>query len=73
MAHAGVNALFVFLAVALLALSGFTLLRIRQRPGVPSESAYVAAPRTPPQLAELDEPPEPQDDGAGAVGKGSST
>jgi MFS family permease len=59
MAHAGANALFVFLAVTLLALSGFTLLRMRQSPGVESESAYVPARRAPPILPELDEPPAP--------------
>jgi len=59
MAHTGVNALFVFLAVTLLALSGFTLLRIRQRAGVESESAFVPARRAPPILPELDEPPAP--------------
>ena len=59
MAHAGVNALFVFLAVMLLALSGFTLLRIRQRPGVESESAFVPARAAPTQMPELDEPQTP--------------
>jgi MFS family permease len=59
MAHAGVNALFVFLAVTLLGLSGFTLLRMRQRPGVESESAFVPARRAPAILPELDEPPAP--------------
>jgi MFS family permease len=59
MAHAGANALFVFLAVTLLALSGFTLLRMRQRAGVETESAYVPARRAPPILPELDEPPAP--------------
>jgi MFS family permease len=59
MAHAGVNALFVFLAVTLLGLSGFTVLRMRQRPGVESESAFVPARRAPPILPELDEPPAP--------------
>ena len=57
MAHAGVNALFVFLAATLLALSGFTLLRIRRRPGVENESAFVPARRAPPLLHPLDEPP----------------
>jgi MFS family permease len=78
MARAGVNALFVFLAVTLLLLSGFTLLRMRQRPGVATESAYVPARSAPPQLAELDEPPDPQaadpqDEGAASVGSGKST
>ena len=59
MARAGTNALFVFLAVTLLALSGFTLLRMRQRKGVESESAYVPARRAPSILPELDEPPSP--------------
>ncbi len=73
MAHAGVNALFVFLAVALLALSGFTLLRIRLRPGVPSESAYVPARAAPPQLAALEPQDAPlQDEGAEASGSGNS-
>ena len=57
MAHAGANALFVFLAVTLLALSGFTLLRIRRSPSVESESAYVPARRAPSILPELEEPP----------------
>jgi MFS family permease len=59
MAHAGANALFVFLAVMLLALSAFTVLRMRQRPSVAKESAFVLAGRAPPQLPELDEPPAP--------------
>jgi MFS family permease len=75
MAHAGANALFVFLAVTLLALFGFTLLRIRLRPGVGSESAFKLARAAPAQLAALDEPPPPaaQDEGAASVGRGSST
>ena len=60
MAHAGVNALFVFLAVTLLALSGFTLLRMRRRPGVASESAFVPARAAPTQMPELDKPAEVQ-------------
>jgi MFS family permease len=59
MAHAGANALFVFLAVMLLALSAFTVLRMRQRPSVAKESAFVPAGLAPPQLPELDEPPAP--------------
>jgi hypothetical protein len=49
----------VFLAVTLLALSGFTLLRMRQTAGVESESAFVPARAAPPQLSGLDEPPGP--------------
>lgn len=58
MTHAGVNGLFVFLAVTLLALSGFTLARIRKRPGVEIESAFVPARAAPPQMPELDAAPE---------------
>jgi MFS family permease len=54
MAHAGVNALFVFLAVTLTALSGFTLLRMRKRPGVESESAFVPGRAAPTQMPTLD-------------------
>lgn len=56
MAHAGANALFVFLAVTLLALSGFTVLRMRQNAGVETESAFVPARAAPPQLPGLSEP-----------------
>lgn len=62
MATAGANALFVFLAVTLLLLSGFTLLRIRQRAGVETESAFVPARAAPPQLAALEEPAAPPSD-----------
>jgi MFS family permease len=58
MTHAGVNGLFVFLAVTLLALSGFTLARMRKRPGVAVESAFVPARAAPPQMPELDAAPE---------------
>jgi MFS family permease len=58
MTHTGVNGLFVFLAVMLLALSGFTLARIRKRPGVEIESTFVPARAAPPQLPELDAAPE---------------
>ncbi|MBW4024833.1 MAG: MFS transporter [Proteobacteria bacterium] len=75
MNHAGVNALFVFLAVTLLALSGFTLLRIRRRPGVESESAFVPARAAPTQMHELDQPKDLQDEAPVEVasGRGSST
>jgi len=72
MAHAGANALFVFLAVTLLALSGFTLLRMRQTAGVESESAFVPARAAPPQLSGLDEPPGPHPD-PGEVQSGELT
>lgn len=66
MAHLGPNALFFFLAFCLLLLSGFTLLRIRMRPGVESESAFVLARGAPPQLlipeAPLEEEPVPAPD-----------
>ncbi len=73
MARAGVNALFVFLAVTLLALSGFTVLRIRKSPGVESESAFKPARAAPAQVAELDEPPGSYEEGADSAGRGSST
>jgi MFS family permease len=89
MAHAGVNALFLFLALFLLLLSGFTLLRIKLRAGVETESAFIPARAAPTQVASLDEPPEvaepetpqapaAQEDGVTAdadeaTGRGSST
>lgn len=83
MAHAGTNALFLFLAFFLLVLSGFTLLRIRNRAGVAAESAFIPARAAPTQVARLDEPappPEaaPQEAGPdmaaeGETGRGSST
>jgi len=54
MTHTGsANALFFFIAVALLLLSGFTLLRMRLNPGVENESAFVVARAAPPQMPEL--------------------
>ena len=60
MARAGANSLFAVLAVALLLLSRFTLLRIRQSASVPNESAFVVARRAPALMAELnpEAPPE---------------
>jgi MFS family permease len=49
----GANSLFFFIAVALLLLSGFTLLRMRKRPGVENESAFVVARAAPTQMPEL--------------------
>jgi MFS family permease len=66
MARAGANSLFAFLAVALLLLSGFTLLRIRQSASVPNESSFVVARAAPTQMPELnpqappDSEPEPE-------------
>jgi MFS family permease len=60
MALAGADSLFAFLAVALLLLSGFTMFRIRSRPGPPVESAFVVAQRAPTQMPEL-EPKAPTD------------
>jgi MFS family permease len=64
MARAGANSLFAFLAVALLLLSGFTLLRIRQSASVPNESSFVVASRAPTLMPELNPqtPEEPEAD-----------
>ncbi|GAB0115106.1 MFS transporter [Acidisoma sp. C75] len=59
MARLGPNGLFFFLALCLLALSGFTLFRMRRRPGVVSESAFVPARAAPPQLL-IPEGPAPE-------------
>jgi MFS family permease len=62
MTRAGPNSLFIFIAVALLLLSGFTLIRMRRRPGVQVESAFIVA-RAPPQMPELtpQAPPSPEE------------
>jgi MFS family permease len=62
MARAGANSLFAFLAVALLLLSGFTLLRIRRSASVPNESSFVVASRAPTLMPELNPqtPEEPE-------------
>lgn len=84
MTHAGANALFFFLAFFLLALSGFTLFRMRSRAGVPTESAFIPARAAPTQVASLDEPPPVSSAASGqdagmaapgdaATGRGSST
>ncbi|GAB0118304.1 MFS transporter [Acidisoma sp. 7E03] len=87
MSHLGADSLFFFLALCLALLSGFTFFRIRSRPSVPSESAFVPARAAPAQILIPEEPlPAPtaaggdQDTGEGseaeagdAEGRGSST
>jgi MFS family permease len=60
MARAGANSLFAFLALALLLLSGFTLLRIRQSASVPNESSFVVARRAPTLMPELNPEASPE-------------
>lgn len=56
MSVAGPSGLFVYAAVVLVAIAAFTVLRMRQRGGVPldRQSDYVPAPQTPPNVAEID-------------------
>jgi MFS family permease len=56
MALVGPGGLFVYAAVVLVAIAGFTLWRMQRRVGIPLEqqSGFVPAAQTPPALAELD-------------------
>ena len=85
MANLGPDSLFFFLAFCLALLSGFTLVRIRSRPSVESESAFVPARAAPTQILIKEEPIEtaetpdqevgaaPTEGADGAEGRGSST
>jgi MFS family permease len=52
----GAEGLFVYIVAILVAVAGFTVLRMRRRVGVPValQSSFVPATQTPPPLAELD-------------------
>lgn len=83
MAHLGPDSLFYFLALCLALLSGFTLFRIRRRPNVASETAFVPVRAAPTQILISEDPIEPaktQDVGTppaegaeAAEGRGNST